>query len=96
MLDAYRVVGPVYWTGMLAQALHRYDDLVSLPGAPGANAHGRATGRELLEQADGAGWTHAGRNGGLHGPLLADDIATGRWATQPYEVRASDLPGNRN
>ena len=96
LLDAYRVVGPLYWTGVLAHALHRYKDLVSLPGTGGVNAHSRATGAELQAQGAGPGWTHVGRSGGLHGPVLAQDIATGGWVTQSYEVRVGALPGNRN
>lgn len=96
LLDAYRVVGPAYWTAVLAQALHQYGDLVSLPGTGGVNAHARVTGAELQAQGAGPGWTHAGRSGGLHGPLLTEDITSGRWATHPYEVRVGALPGNRN
>ena len=96
VLDAYRVVGPVYWTAVLAQALHSYSALVSLPGEPGANGHGRATGAELQAHAADPWWTHVGRSGGLHGQLLALDVATGGWLTHSYEVRAGALPGNPN
>jgi hypothetical protein len=37
-----------------------------------------------------------GRGGGLLGPRLAEDIRSGRWRQQVYEVRASGLPPNRN
>jgi hypothetical protein len=41
-------------------------------------------------------YTHVGRSGGADGPALAQDLATGRWMTQAYEVRVGALPENRN
>jgi hypothetical protein len=96
LLDAYRVVGPLYWTAVLAEALGSYKALVSLPGAGGANAHSRATGMDLKAQGVGPGWTHVGRVGGLHGPVLQHDIGSGGWSTHAYEVRVGALPGNGN
>lgn len=98
LLDAYRVVGPMYWVNMLATALDRYNDLVSLPETFGQNAESHLTGL-AIQAAAATGdlpFTHMGRKGGLGGALLAEDIASGRWTTQPYEVRSGALPSNPN
>jgi hypothetical protein len=97
MLDAYRVVGPAYWTAMLGTALGRYTDLVSVLGS-GKNAEGRLTGQAIydLYSSGELPYTHLGRSGGLPGTPLADDITSGKWRNQSYEVSNSPGPANRN
>lgn len=98
VLEAYRVVGPAYWTAMLANALERYEDLVSVEATFGRNAHGHLTGQQIVN-AHAAGtleYAFMGRGGGLNGPALGEDVATGRWRTQRYEVRRDPMPGKDN
>lgn len=104
LADAYRDVAPRFWLGQLdyanTAALTTETDAVF-----GVNAHGHRTGQEiydgLLTPGPGdatdlvgtdATFDYMGRGGGLDGKALADDIATGRWRTQRYEVRVGDAP----
>lgn len=95
VLDAYRVVGPSYWIGFLQTAIDQYAELVSPSTVFGANADSHLVGATIREgggrDADGVQYTYMGRRGGLSGQLLAEDIATGRWRQQRYEVRVGEL-----
>lgn len=98
VLKSYEVVGPAYWTAALAVALDRYADTVSRSRTFGANAEKYLTGQEIVT-AHAAGtldYHFMGRLGGLHGSAVTEDVETGRWRTQTYEVREAELPGKRN
>ena len=58
------------------------------------NEGGHMTGTELMECHQRGEDFWVGRDRGLAGPRLAEDIATGRWTTQPYETNreASEAP----
>lgn len=93
VLGEYRVVGPAYWVAVLAEALVRYDDLVAHDHEFGKNADDHMTGAQIVK-AHGVGaleFTYMGRNGGLEGGALTNDLATGGWRTQLYEVRWKPL-----
>lgn len=98
VLQAYRVPAPAYWTAMLATALDRYGDLVSAPITFGGNKDADLTGQQIVHaHAEGTlEFRYMGRNGGLHGSALGEDIASGNWRTRRYEVRREPLPGNGN
>jgi hypothetical protein len=58
------------------------------------NDDGHMTGDALMACHERGEDFWVGRGGGLAGPRLAKDIATGRWTTQPYETNrdASEAP----
>lgn len=62
------------------------------------NAGGHMSGAELLAAFRRGERFLVGRaKGGLDGPLLAEDVATGRWKTQKYETNSDEEePPNRN
>ena len=91
--------GEDYFTGVLRIALESYDELASAGSMAsfGANNQGYMTGAEIVRlHAAGAGPAVMGRNRGLGGPVVAEDLATGRWRSQRYETRAEGPPPNRN
>jgi hypothetical protein len=94
ILETFADVAPPYFLEMLRVALARYDELV----APRtltfeANAEFKLTGAEIQRQyAEGrisAAWM--GRRGGLNGPELANDLATGKWITFRYECSSKPV-----
>jgi hypothetical protein len=89
VLDEYRVVGPAYWVGVLEAALSRYEDLVSRGPTFGSNADGKMLGSDILAgHADGSlAFTYMGRQDGINGKPMQQDIETGQWRTHQYEVR---------
>jgi len=93
VVEAYKVVGPTYWVRILIEALDRYDKLRSQSSIYGANKDADLTGGEILADHHSAAPTYAymGRNRGLDGPELANDIDTGGWRTRRYEVRRDPL-----
>jgi hypothetical protein len=86
---------PEYWLGQLDQALERYEELVSMSTS---NAAAGRTGEELvsLQQAGQTLFSAMGRQGGLAGQRLQEDVASGGWRTTTYQVAASPPPGNPN
>ncbi len=61
------------------------------------NTDGYMTGAELLEAAGRGEVFFVGRDGGLMGPALTEDIASLRWRQQKYETnRQAVEPPNRN
>lgn len=56
------------------------------------------TGKEIVESfAEGTlEADHVGRQGGLHRKAFREDVETGRWRIQTYELRTGALPGNDN
>ncbi len=59
----------------------------------GENRDGLLTGEAIQRgQQDGSlPFTFMGRQGGLHGTALAQDVADGSWRTSKYEVRYEPL-----
>ena len=97
--DAYRVVGPAYWVGVLDVACGRWSSQVAKPRVFGRNAEAYLTGQAIVDfwRADALNYGFMGRSGGTApGGRLAMDIASGAWRTQRYEVRAEPLLGNAN
>jgi hypothetical protein len=79
--------------------LLRADALFEPAGAwAGANnSHGHLSGSELLAAFERGERFLVGRRGGLNGAVLAEDMASGDWRTQPYETnRDAQQPPNRN
>jgi len=87
------VVGPTYWVRILIEALDRYDKLRSQSSIYGANKDADLTGGEILADHHSPAplYTYTGRNRGLDGPELANDIDAGGWRTHRYEVRREPL-----
>jgi hypothetical protein len=100
VLERYATIGPAYWVGTLKYALEAYSDLVARGSTFGANKDGTCTGLQIaqgeLDDDSGRTFTWMGRDGGLNGAALADDLKTGAWRTRRYEVRYGPLPHNRN
>ena len=93
--DSFRDVAPPYWIEVLDEALRRYGGLASTTGG-GQNSDAKVLGREIWEDHKGERtYTWMGRQGGLSGTELQNDISTGRWKAQRYEVRHDPLRGNR-
>lgn len=90
----YADIAPPYWLQMLTEALDRYDDLVTraMP-----NDDARLSGQEIVDghAAGTLTFTAVGRSGGLDGPRLREDLASGTWRTTLYQA-AVRHPGNRN
>ncbi len=93
VVEAYKVVGPTYWVRILIEALDRYDKLRSQSSIYGANKDADLTGGEILADHHSPAplYTYMGRNRGLDGPELANDIDAGGWRTHRYEVRREPL-----
>jgi hypothetical protein len=92
--EAYADIAPAYWLQMLAEALDRYEDLVTRAIA---NDDARMTGEEIVAgyQAGRRPYTAMGRSLGLSGAPLQADLETGAWRHTAYQVAVAD-PGNRN
>ena len=95
--DEFRRVAPPYWIGVLKEAIRRYGRLVSQAGGR-KNCDAIIRGREIYDGHETAGFRYAwmGRSGGLSGQNIQDDVRSGGWRTQEYEVRMDALEGNRN
>ena len=96
--DEYTTVGAAYWLGVLRSALDRYEELASPEPTFRGNADAMMLGEQIVE-AHAAGtliYSWIGRSGGRKGKALANDIASGNWREQPYEVRVEPLDGNPN
>jgi len=93
VVEAYKVVGPTYWVRILIEALDRYDKLRSQSSIYGANKDADLTGGEILADHHSAApiYAYMGRNRGLDGPELANDIDAGGWRKHRYEVRREPL-----
>lgn len=87
-----------YWMAVLRLALDSYDDLVSQTAQYGQNKDATLTGTTIYDaaKADALAYTVMGRNLGLHGDPLREDIESGRWRKQSYEVSAAATPPNKN
>ena len=91
VLDAYRVVGPAYWVGVLDRALTSYAALKSK--VAGSNADDALTGAHIVARhSKGAlDFTYMGRSGGLLGAGFKADLASGAWKDRSYQVRYEPL-----
>ena len=99
--DTFRDIAPAYWIGVLDEALRRYSQLASQAGSGETyrqNCDAMITGSQIrqLWGTNDRTFNTMGRSGGLHGDRLRDDITSGRWTTQEYEVRQDPRPVNRN
>jgi len=95
VLDVYADVDQRYFHAVLATALARYDTLVSKWAG---NQDGELAGSKLVTRrlAGDSTWTHMGAAGGLKGQRVTSAIADGSWATQQFQCRHQELPGNTN
>ncbi len=101
VVDAYLPVlgADHYFLAVLRLALERYDALVSSAAwQSGKNADGWLPGSTILKRAEQGDRSirQVGRHRGLDGPVFAEDLRTGGWKNQPYEVSAAETPANRN
>lgn len=98
VLAAYGTVGAPYWLGVLRSAIDRYGELASPEPKFRTNADDIMLGEQIAEgHADGTlVYAWVGRAGGLKGKIFAEDLVTGGWRDQPYEVRVDALDGNAN
>ena len=87
----FRDVAPPYWTGVLDEALSRYGILVSKSAK--RNYDTKITGRKIYNQHKGGDdtYTWMGREGGLHGSEIQDDLRYGDWKNHRYPVRYEPL-----
>ena len=87
-----------YFLEILGIALRDYDTLKSPETTFGAHAEGKVTGAEILYgyQNHILKFEAMGRQGGIKGDSLKEDIAENKWKEHEYEVRESsaDLPAN--
>lgn len=99
LLASYRKVrtGDDYFMGMLDLALRNWKNLCSQPLAYGVNAEAKVQGREILRRfGSDPSLSVMGRTGGIDGPVLSADLASGNWKTQLYEVSSATNPINSN
>lgn len=62
----------------------------------GENNDGHKTGKELLAESQRGALLFVGRNGGLKGKSLKDDVDSGGWETQLYETSMAETKPNQN
>lgn len=96
LYDEYKPLFPDdYFLEMLKIALDNFPNLVSIYSA---NSEGSMIGDLIYEQFIGGSLDMIimGRSGGLDGELLKDDLASGRWKEQLYQVSPVETPPNKN
>lgn len=94
VLEEYRFIAPAHWIAVLETAL--VSELYgSVAYGFGANKEAELTGAQIQADAGSLPYTTMGRTQGLQGAALAGDVASGRWRSQRYEVRAEGIP-NKN
>lgn len=76
--------------------LLRADAIYQAAGPGGQNNDGHKTGKELILESQQGRSMFIGRNGGLNGKLLKDDISKDRWATHLYETSNAETKPNQN
>lgn len=91
LIDEYEAVSPAYFVSMLKEALRRYDDLVSRPPD-------RLLGQEIVARfkAGDHEYNCMGRQGGLEGDPLKQDVDSSRWMVKAYSCRQDPIPPNQN
>lgn len=88
-----------YFLCTLRLALENYDELAAKRSAFKANAEAVLLGRKIYEGYKQASlpYTFMGRKlGGLGGQPLQEDVESGSWEKQNYEVNSRDEPSNPN
>ncbi len=90
--------GEDYWLAVLRLALDFYDELVSRAAPRRENADDVLPGAQIYHGAKAGTLEYAlmGRNLGLNGDPLREDLESGRWPKQRYEVRSSRERPNPN
>ncbi|MGI5939679.1 MAG: hypothetical protein ACOX8V_03185 [Thermoleophilia bacterium] len=99
LLEAYRPIrgDDDYFTGVLAIALERWQDLCSQPETWGKNAESKCAGQDIVDgYRKSHPWKTMGRSGGIEGPILEADLQSGNWRTRLYEVSSKAEPANNN
>jgi hypothetical protein len=101
LLERYRAArgGDDYWMSMLDLAMKAWPELSSTSsfGSYGQNAELNLTGQEILSRyGKDPRLSIMGRSRGLYGPKLTEDIQTGQWRRQSYEVSSLPEPPNGN
>ena len=94
--DLYRGLADSYWVNTLDDALSKYDTLVSVGPQYGKYKDDSITGFEIIDAWPDHGFISMGRVGGLDGGKLAEDIGSGNWRTQRYEVSREDRSSRTN
>lgn len=97
ILDKYKDVESArYFHEILDIALRNYE-ILKADTTP-SNGDDELAGEEIWRNSQNGTlkFQTMGRQGGLHGDALQDDIATGGWKEQHYFVRASPDPHNAN
>ena len=92
----FRDVAPAYWIAILDEALSRYEELVSKSAKQ--NYDKKITGQEIYmrHNEEDNTYTWMGREGGLHGLKIQEDLRTGEWMTYKYRVRHEPLLNTTN
>ncbi|MEX1046179.1 MAG: hypothetical protein WD757_06840 [Actinomycetota bacterium] len=87
-----------YFLAVLRLATESYSDLVGKRLTFGRNADHHMKGRAIYEsfKAGTLEFPTMGRQLGLNGDELREDIESGRWTEQTYEVSRRPDPANRN
>lgn len=85
-----------YFYAILRIALRDYETLRAKNGLP--DADGMLTGADIFHghQNDDLEFQTMGRQGGIHGDPLNDDITKNRWQKQHYYVRRPSVPLTKN
>lgn len=99
LLASYRTIRPSgdYFIGVLDLALRDWQSLCSQPLAYGVNAERVMKGGVIVRLfGKDPSLSVMGRSGGILGPALAEDISSGNWRNQGYEVSAAAEPPNKN
>lgn len=99
LLAEYRRVRPDddYFIGVFDLALRHWESLCSQPLAYGVNAEQKVKGGVIVRLfGSDPSLSVMGRSGGLPGSTLAEDIYSGNWRNQEYEVSSSAEPPNKN
>ena len=94
LLERYRHVAPPYWVSVLAEALDRHEELESrFTEAFTPNAEGIRTGQAIVDEWRNDALTigYVGRRNGLHGVEFTDDVTSGKWMTQKYQVPSEPM-----
>lgn len=94
--DLYRGLADGYWVKTLDDALAQYGALVSVGPQFGQYKDDSITGFEIIDGWPDHGFISMGRAGGLDGDKLAEDIRSGNWRKQRYEVSKQDQSSRVN
>jgi hypothetical protein len=99
VLDAFAVHREDdYWMRMLRLALEAWPELVGLGAEYGKNADAKLSGQQIRDAfvKGTLGFSLMGRNEGFTGGPLENDLKSGGWRKQVYEVKREGDPPNKN